>query len=167
MNTYTMLSGETVQYPDSPDEVTSFLAKVRLAAADPNVSVNQLTELIYSDENPLLDTTILPGRAMVTKKVFENPVYHIMADQIGVKQIQLGLVKKEDWDAQFTVSVQEAAEQLAITPGAVRAAITAKKLAGRLRNGQWYMHPNSIDSYKVSNRGRRKSTEKRTHRTNE
>jgi hypothetical protein len=161
MNAYTMLSGETVQYPDSPAEVASFLAKVRLAAANPNVSVNQLTELIYSSENPLLDTTILPGRAMVTKKVFENPVYHIMADQIGVKQIQLGLVKKEDWDTQFTISVPEAAEQLGITPGAVRAAITAKKLAAHFRNGQWYVNPNSIASYKVSNRGRKKSAEKR------
>ncbi|HEV3385113.1 MAG TPA: hypothetical protein VG097_09865 [Gemmata sp.] len=75
MNTYTMLSGETVQYPDPPFEVANFLAKVRLAAGDPNVNVNQLTELIYSPENPLLDTSILPGRAMVTKKIFENPVY--------------------------------------------------------------------------------------------
>src|SRR5580698_2222742 len=130
MNTYTMLSGETVQYPDPPFEVSNFLAKVRLAAADPNVNVNQLTELIYSPENPLLDTSILPGRAMVTKKIFENPVYHIMTDQIGLKQIQLGLVTKEIWDAQFTVSVQEAAKQLDITPGAVRAAIAAKKLSG-------------------------------------
>jgi hypothetical protein len=157
MNTYTMLSGETVQYPDPPFEVANFLAKVRLAAGDPNVNVNQLTELIYSPENPLLDTSILPGRAMVTKKIFENPVYHIMTDQIGLKQIQLGLVTKEIWDAQFTVSVQEAAKQLDITPGAVRAAIAAKKLSGWLRNGQWYLHPNAIASYKVSNRGRKKS----------
>ncbi|HEV3386377.1 MAG TPA: hypothetical protein VG097_16260 [Gemmata sp.] len=80
-----------------------------------------------------------------------------MTDQIGLKQIQLGLVTKEIWDAQFTVSVQEAAKQLDITPGAVRAAIAAKKLSGWLRNGQWYLHPNAIASYKVSNRGRKKS----------
>jgi hypothetical protein len=157
MHAYTLLSGETIQYTDPPADVASFLAKVRLAAANPNVDLNQLTLLIYSPENPLLDTTILPGRAMVTQKTFDNPVYHILTDQIGLKQIQLGLVTKEIWESKYTVSVQEAAKQLDLTPGAVRAAIAAKKLSGWLRNGQWYLHPNAIASYKVSNRGRKKS----------
>jgi len=160
MNTYTLLSGETIQYPDPPHDVANFLAKVRLAAANPNVDLNQLTLLIYSPENPLLDTTILPGRAMVTLKAFDNPAYRIMTDQMGLKQLQLGLATREIWDRQFTISVKEAAKQLNITPGAVRAAITGRKLAAHLLNGQWYIHPNSIAAYKVSNRGRKKLTEK-------
>ncbi|MDB5306897.1 MAG: hypothetical protein JWO38_1099 [Gemmataceae bacterium] len=151
MNSHTLLSGETIEYPDPPPKVAAFLDRVRGAAADPGVSVGQLVALIYGLKNPLLDTTVLLGRAMVTKAASENPVFRVMADQIGVKQ---GIGPAATPDA-CTVSVPAAAEQLGIAPAAVRAAISCRKLGAVLRNGQWYMRPEAVATYKVSTRGRK------------
>jgi hypothetical protein len=153
MPTYQLLSGETVEYPTPAPPVANFMARVLHAAGDPAVDVNGMIELIYGPENPILDTTLVPGRPMITKAVFENPVYHVLSDQIGRKQVQLGLLDLAATRAQYTVSVPEAARRLGITPAAVRAAITARRLSGIYDNGQWWLRPESIASYRVSNRG--------------
>jgi hypothetical protein len=157
MNTYHCLSGHVLTYPDPPPDVAAFLERVRTAAANPAVTLDQLIELIYGLENPLLDKTILPGRAMVTPIVFENPIYHIFGDMLFRKRLAVSQHTPKDVAATHTVSVKEAARQLGITESSVRAAITARKLAGWMRNGQWYMRPESVASYKVSNRGRKKT----------
>ena len=157
MPTYKLMSGETITYPEPAPEVAAFLARVQAAADDPAVDLNGMISLIYSEENPLLDTTMLPGRAMVTLKVLKNPAFLIMTELLGVKRIQLGLLDPIAAAACYTISVNEAAEQLGITPGAVRAAIKARKIAAHLRNGEWYTRPESIAAYKVSNRGRKRA----------
>ena len=158
MNTELLTTGETLTYPDPPPEVAAFLARVRSAATDPTVTVDGLIELIFGVGNPLLDTTILPGRAMVTQKAFDNPVYHILTDLLFRKELAVRNMPPEVVAATHTVSVKDAARQLGITESSVRAAITARKLAGWMRNGQWYLRSESIASYKVSNRGRKKRT---------
>src|SRR4051794_22462957 len=80
MNTYTLLSGQTVELDDPPPAVAAFLARAQAALADPNVSVGQLTNLIYGTENPLLDTTTVPGQAIVNRAAFESPLYHVLTD---------------------------------------------------------------------------------------
>lgn len=157
MNTHTCISGEVIDYPDLAPNVAGFLDRVRAAVADPTVPVSDLLLLIYGDENPILDHDFVPGRAMVTRRVFENPVYRVLTDLIGVKQLNLGQLEPAKVDAAFTISVQDAATQLGLTPGAVRAAIVARKLAGHMRNGQWYTRPEAVAAYKVSTRGRKKS----------
>jgi hypothetical protein len=155
MNTYTCASGEIITYPDPAPDVTAFLARVRAAADDPAVDRNQLIELIYGLENPLLDKGILPGRAMVTKAVFANPIYHIMSDLLFRKELAARNQTPDVVAAAHTVSVRDAAKQLGITEASVRAAITARKLAAWMRNGQWYLRPESVAAYKVSNRGQK------------
>ena len=157
MQTYTLMSGETITYPEPPPAVAAFLARVQSAAEDPAVDQDAMIRLIYSAENPLLDTTMLPGRAMVTKATLANPVYLIMVELLGVKRIRLNLLDPVAAAACYTVSVKEAAEQLGITPNAVRAAITARKIAAHLRNGEWYTRPESVAAYKVSHRGRKRT----------
>ena len=157
MPTYKLMSGETITYPEPAPEVAAFLARVQAAADDPAVDLNGLISLIYSAENPLLDTTMLPGRAMVTKAAFNNPAYRIITNLMGEKSVRLGLLDPVAAEACYTISVNEAAEQLGITPGAVRAAIKARKIAAHLRNGEWYTRPESIAAYKVSNRGRKRT----------
>ena len=163
MNTYRLLSGQNIEYPDPSPPVARFLARVRLAANDPNVSLSGLIELIYGPDNPLLDNMMLPGRSMVTKAVFANPVYHVMADQIGVKEVQLGLLDMNAARECYTLSVPQAAKRLGITPSAVRSAINAHRLAGMYDNGQWWIRPESVDSYKVSTRGPKRRRQKVRH----
>jgi hypothetical protein len=153
--TYTAISGEAIKYQITP-EAAAFLERLRMAAADPAVNVHQFLALVYSDENPILDRNFVAGRAMVTRAVFDNPVWWIMSDLIGAKRVQLGLLDIDAAKAAYTISVNEAAEQLGITPSSVRSAIMARKLSAHMRNGQWYTRPEAIASYKVSNRGRKK-----------
>lgn len=158
MPSYLLLSGETIKFPAPPPNVAAFLARVEKAAIDPAVDVNKMIELVYGDENPILDRDFIPGRPMVTRKVLDNPVYSVLSNLIGVKRVQLGLLDMAAVEAANSISVQEAAEQLGITPAAIRAAIKAHNLAGHFRNGQWYTRPESVAAYRVSNRGPKKSS---------
>jgi hypothetical protein len=157
MPTYTLLSGEVLEYPEPPPAVAAFLAELVIAANDPAVSVPQLIEAIYGLRNPIMDTAFVPGRAMVTKAVFANPVYHVMADLIGRKQVQIGQLDLAATADAYSVSVPDAARRLGITAASVRAAINARKLAAWRKNGQWWVRPESIASYKVGTRGRKRA----------
>ena len=156
MPSYTFLSGEIVGFPEPTPEVGAFLARAKAAAADPSVSVAGMVELVYGPENPLLDRFLVPGRPMVTRAVFDNPIFQVLTDLIGVKRVQLGELDMGKVAEDYTMTVGEAAEQLGITPAAVRLAITANKLDGMKRNGEWYIRPAGVAAYKVSNRGRKR-----------
>jgi hypothetical protein len=153
MNSYSFVTGETAKYADPSPEVADFLARVRTAANDPNVSVLALQDLIYGMENPILDKKMLPGRAMVTMAVFKNPIHHILLDQIDRKRIQLGKLDMAAMRAAHTLTVPQAARRLEITPAAVRAAINTYRLSAIYENGQYWVHPDSVASYRVSTRG--------------
>jgi len=153
---YSLVSGEVVEYPDQPAAVNAFLARVTAAVNDLAVSPAELLSLVYGTENPILDTTTQPGRAIVTKAVFENPVYRVLADLVGRKQLLAAGQTPEQASAAYTVSVKDASAQLGLTESSVRTAINNRKLSAVKRNGDWYIRPESIASYKVSNRGRKK-----------
>jgi hypothetical protein len=154
---YSLVSGEVVEYPDQPAAVSAFLARVLAAVNDPAVSPAELLALVYGAENPILDTTTQPGRAIVTKAVFENPMFRVLADLVGRKQLLAAGQTPEQAVAAYTISVKDAAAQLGLTESSVRTAINNRKLSAVKRNGDWYIHPNSVASYKVSNRGRKKA----------
>jgi hypothetical protein len=153
MNFYKLVSGETIRYSDPPPAVATFLARVRLAAQDPTVSIGQLIDLVYGPDNPLLDHTVFPGRGMVTAAVHADPIYRVMRDQIALKEAVAGTFNPADARKAYTLSVPKTSKKLGISPAAVRLAISNQKLAAVYDNGQWWIRPESVASYKVSNRG--------------
>lgn len=153
METYTTLAGEILEYPTPTGERAAFLSRVFSAAFNPEVTEGQLIELIYGREDPFLDQTIFPARGAVTKVTIKDPVYHVMLDLLDHKRVQCGSLDLERAHAQFTMGVPEVAEALGITPGAVRQAISAKRLSAIKKGGTYYVDPRSVDSFKVGNRG--------------
>jgi hypothetical protein len=154
---YSLVSGEVVEYPDQSATVNAFIARVTAAVNDPAVSPAELLALVYGTENPILDTTTQPGRAIVTKAVFENPVYRVLADLVGRKQLLAAGQALPQAAMAYTMSVKDTSTALNLTESSVRTAIHNRKLSAVKRNGDWYVHPNSVASYKVSNRGRKKA----------
>jgi hypothetical protein len=157
MNTYALYSGEIIEYPNQPAVVNAFIARATAALNNPAVTPAEMLSLVYGVENPILDTTSQPGRAIVNKAVFDNPVYRVLSDMVGRKQILASGQTFEQVSAPYTVSVKDAADQLGLTESSVRTAITNRKLSALKRNGDWYIRPESVASYKVSNRGRKKA----------
>ncbi|MBW2256949.1 MAG: helix-turn-helix domain-containing protein [Deltaproteobacteria bacterium] len=153
MPTYTTITGEVLEFATPTPEVQNFLARVAEAANDPGVSVSELVGLIYSEENPLLVTGIIPGHGFVTREVHANPVYHVLVDQLSLKRVQLGMLDVEVAHADYTLSVMEAAAELGISTSAVRQAIHAHRLSAVKKGKKWWVHPDSVASYQVSARG--------------
>lgn len=153
MNKHTTAIGEIIEYPEPSPAVADYLARAVKAANDPSVTLNDLIEFIYSVNNPLLDTTMLPGRGMVTRAIFADQVYHVFADLLDVKRVQLGTLDPKEEIAAYTATVAEAAEQLGISETAVKKACQEHRLAAIRNGGQWLIDPHTIASYRVSNRG--------------
>src|SRR5262249_30577790 len=114
---YTLLSGETVEV-GAPGEVGTFLRRVLAAAAAPSVSAVELDELVHSPENPLLDKTVVPGRAVATAEVYQDPIFHVMLDCIARKRMSTsGPVAPPP--VRYTMTVPEAAKQLQLSESGV------------------------------------------------
>src|SRR5690625_3742033 len=152
MKTHKLLSGEIVRY-SPPPEVDRYIDRLKVAANDPTVTVGELVDMVYSEENPILVRDIIPGRGVVTRQVFEDPAFHVMQDLIEQKRIQAGHLDREAAESMHTMTVQEAAERLGISESAVRQAIYAKRLAARKVGGSWRLYPGGVEAYRVSNRG--------------
>lgn len=153
MNTYEMLSGETIEYECATDAVREFVALVFANVANGAVSAAQLEALVYGPANPLLSTDILPGRAVVTKATYEHPAFHVMLDLIGRKRIANGQLDLEAARARHTMTVREAAGKLGITEGAVRQAIYGGRISAWREEGTYYLDPSVVSAYRVSRRG--------------
>jgi len=159
MEHHQTLAGETLEYPTPDPELARYLARLIDAAHDPTVTEGALVGLIYSAENPIMDTTILPGRGMVTRAVHSDPVYRVMSDLLARKREQVGTLAPAQIERAYTVSVSEAARELRITPGAVRQAIEAGRLDALKKGARWFIHPRSVRSFEVAARFRRASPE--------
>lgn len=155
MERYTTLAGETVEYRRPEPALAAFLARVVDAAHDPGVTESAMIDLLYGPENPLLDTSIIPGRGVVTKAAFEHPVYRVLQDLLGRKRVQVGTLDLAASDARHTVSVTEAAERLGVHPSAVRQALQTGRLAGRKVGGTWLTTEEALASFRVVRRGPR------------
>lgn len=153
MPAYKLLSGETLKYSKPAPAVAEYLSRVRVAANDPDVSTGELIDLIYSGDNPLLETGIIPGRGVVTKDVQHHPVYQIMLDLLQQKRITEGELDREAAESQHTMTVPEAAEELGVSTSAVRQALYSDRIAGRKVDGQWRIYSESVEAYEVSRRG--------------
>jgi len=147
------VNGEVIEYPTPSTEVGAFLSRARMACEDPKVTPNELIALIYGRSNPLLNHSLLPGHSMVTKAVFENPVYHVLADLLGRKEIQAGLVDLKKVRSRFTMTVTEAAEKLGVNTSAIRKAIGSRRLDCWKEGGQYFLDPRHVDNFRVDRRG--------------
>lgn len=158
--THTLLSGEQIEYEAAP-ELADFFARAAVAAHDPTVSVGQMVELLYGEENPLLVKGVFPGRGFVTPEVLTNPAYRVMLDLLDQKRVQAGALNLEAARANHhahSMSVPDAAAQLGISPSAVRQAIAGGRLRAVRRSGQHWLRPDDVAAYKVSRRGPPRST---------
>jgi excisionase family DNA binding protein len=152
MESYTNLAGEVLEYESPPAKVAAFLARVIDATHDPGVTEAAMTELVYGPENPILAQGVLEHHGVVTKEVFENPLYHVMTDLLGRKRVQAGTLDPPKAREEYTVTIAEAADQLGVHPSAVRQAVHAKTLDAIKVGGSWRLKPSSVASYRVSRR---------------
>ncbi|WP_438032153.1 helix-turn-helix domain-containing protein [Sorangium sp. So ce204] len=152
---YTLLSGETVEFPTPAGELGAFLSRVLAAARDPSVSDAELLDLVLGPENPLLDRTAVAGRSVATADVYRDPAFHVMLDCVARKRLppDSAVVTPR---TRFTMTVPDAAHQLGISESAVRQAIYAGRLRASKEGGTYYLDPQSVAGYRVSKRGPRR-----------
>lgn len=150
---WTTLSGRELSFAEPVGELGTYWEGLQRAAADPAVSADALLVLLYHVDNPLLDRTLIPGVASLTRAVVDTPLYHAMTDLLGRKQVQLGLVDLKAIGAPYTVTLDEAAEALGLSPTAVRQAIDTYRLSGWKKGSAWFIHPAGVEAYKASNYG--------------
>lgn len=153
METYKLLSGEDVQFVRPKGPVGSFLRRVERAAVDPVVSVQEITDLVYGTENPMLDVTSFPGRAVVTRAVHENPVWWVLQDLIGRKRVATGHLDLAAARARYTMTVPQAAERHGVHESAIRQAIAARRLPAWKDGGNWMLAPSDVEAFRVARRG--------------
>jgi excisionase family DNA binding protein len=146
MLTYTTISGREIQYDEPPSELARFLERVRKAAANPKTTPADMILLIYGQDNPLLEH----GR--VTRAAFENPLYHVMADMLGRKELG---DRVEEVAARYTMSPQEAADRLGLHVSAMRQAIERSAIPAWRKGDRWFLDPKDVDTYNVSETGPR------------
>lgn len=151
MTTHTTINGRTIEYAATKSE-SAFISRVAAAVTDRAVSDADLRALIYGPENPLLDQRA--GYSFVTAAAFENPVFRVLLDLLDRKRAATGSLNVEQAAARYTLSINEAAEQLGISSSAVRTAVLEGRLPSWIKDGQVKLAPESVDSYAVSRRGR-------------
>ena len=142
---YETMSGGRLELPDPTPALAVFLGRLRDALADEDLSLAAFTTLAYGVQNPLLDTTSSPGRAIVTAEVHASPYYHALADMLVRKQTQ------QD-SRRFTMKVIEAAAALGYSEGAVRQAIAGGRLAARKVGGVYLVDRDAVAAYDTSKR---------------
>jgi excisionase family DNA binding protein len=160
--TYTSMTGDQITY-DSAErpEAAAFIARVRIATYSPQVTVNQLVDLVYGIDNPILLQGQVAGRGMVTPEVMQDPLWYIMTDLLNRKLAEADILNAERFKlsyeehqkiakppAEFSMTIAQAAEQLGLTPNAVRAAVKRDALEARKIGGRWLLNPSDVADYR-------------------
>lgn len=149
--THTTVTGHRIEYEATPKTI-AFLRRIEEAVHDPKISDQELTGLAFSNANPFLDHTMLPGRAMVTKEVLANPAYHEMMDLLFRKQLAEDKTDVRKIEARYSMTVAEAAAELGVTKSAIVQAIAARRIASWLKGGQHYLDPRAVRTLEVGTR---------------
>lgn len=151
------LSGHRVEYDPSP-KLATFLTRLEDMISAPKVAEQEMIGLAYSRENPLMDRTLHPWRVMVTKKVFANPAYQVISDLLFRKRVALEKIDIDAIAATYDLDVAEAAKLAHVHPSAIRQAIKARRLASWVKDGKYFMAPNSLASFAMATKMRREKT---------
>jgi excisionase family DNA binding protein len=142
---YELANGEVLHLPEPVGKTRVFWNKIRAALDDVGVSYDAFMGLLYSVENPLLDSGIFPDKPAVTKRTHASPLYLPMLDMLGRKHIQQSTLAP--------ITVAEAASRLGVTIAAVHQAIAAKKIEAVKDGLHWKVSPVSVAAYRVGTRG--------------
>ncbi len=151
---YITVNNQAIEYDFNAAE-DAFLAKLEALLVDDSVSPDQMGAVFYGVENPALDPHALPGRAVITKASLRDPLFLIGIDCLSRKDIRLGRIDLAQAHAAYTVDVPTAAEQLGVSPQAVRAGIDSFKYDALFAKGQWWMRPEAVASLRLSRVGGR------------
>lgn len=151
MPTHTTINGRTIEYEPTATEA-KFLHRVEAAVMNAAIGEVEVRALIYGPENPLLDQRA--GYTFVSPSAFESPVFRVLLDLLDRKRIATGALDLERAAARYTLSVAEAAERLGVRDSTVRTAVIEGRLPSWMKDGEIRLAPESVDSYKVSRRGR-------------
>ena len=152
---YTTVNNRVVEYNDRDAAEVAFLAKLEALVVDDSVSPDQMRAFFYGVENPTLDPHALPGHAVITKASLRDPIFRIGIDCLTRKEIRAGRIDLAQMQAGYTLDVPTAAEQLGVSPQAVRAGIDSFKYDALFAKGQWWMRPETVASLKLSRAGGR------------
>jgi hypothetical protein len=150
---HTTISGHRIAFPEPEGETQAFLKRVRVDAADPKVTENDLIATIYGNDNPLLAPGIVPGRGMVTRETLANPLYRVLIDLLDRKRMDEKGLAIEDIAARYTMPVSAAAAELEISTSAVLQAIAAGRLPSWLKDGKHFLPPAAVAAFKPERRG--------------
>ena len=152
---YTTVNNRVIEYDDLDPAGAGFLTKLEALVADDTVSPDKMRGIFYGLENPVLDSHVLPGHAIITKASLRDPIFHIGIDCLSRKDIRVGRTDLAQAQAAYTVDVPTAAEQLGVSPQAVRAGIDSFKYDALFAKGQWWMRPETVASLRLSRAGGR------------
>jgi hypothetical protein len=129
------LGGHRIEYRPTP-EVAAFLERITKMVQDPAVTEDDLVDLGYSIENPMLESAPYPSsRGWVTGAAFADPAYRVMVDLISRKRIRQRRIHVERIPSRYTRTVRQAARGLGVDDGASERAIADRKLATWIREG--------------------------------
>ncbi len=157
MATHTTVSNHVIEYDDTGPG-GAFLARLRAAVDDPKVSISDFVALAYGPENPILDHKLglFPGRGVVTRAVFDDPRYHVLADLLGRKEIAATGADVQKMADAHTLTVGEAAQRLGVHENAVRQAIAARRLPSWVKVGKHFLRPSAVDAFALLTKNARR-----------
>ena len=152
---YTTVNNQVIEYDDFGPAEAAFLAKLEVLVGDDAVSPDEMRGIFYGVENPTLDPHALPGHAVITKASLRDPVFRIGIDCLSRKEVRAGRIDLAQLHAAYTIDVPTAAEQLGVSPQAIRAGIDSFKYSALFARGQWWLRPETVASLKLSREGGR------------
>lgn len=153
MHTHITVTGHPIQFEQPDAKTGAILEQLQAGVDDPSVDEDDLVALVYSPQNPVMDRNAVPGRGVVTPAVLENPVYRVMTDLLYRKSINAHGASIEAMAARATITPNEAAKRLGITPSAVRQAIASGRLTAWLRDGVNYIDPAALERFELAPHG--------------
>jgi hypothetical protein len=105
--------------------------------------------LVYGRENPLLEAS----GGMVTREVFENPVYRVLGDLIVRKRVEMDGMDPERLAAKYTLTVADVAAHKGVSEDAIRKAVRENRLPSWVKGGSYFFEQRSIEAVPLGTRG--------------
>ena len=143
------LSGHRVEYPDPDPKLQKFLDRVQGVFQDRRKSDDDMIALIYGRENPLLEAT----NGMVTREVFDNPVYRVLGDLIVRKRVAVDGTDPDRLAAKYTLTVADVAARKGVSEDAIRKAVRESRLPSWVKGGSYFFEPKSVEAVPLGTRG--------------
>ncbi len=161
---YKTREGEGVTIPPLSPEADQFLERVEAAVTVEAMDGVAMVELVWGTENPLLERNPAnPGLPFATRETYDHPAFQRMLQLIDRKREILGNLDFAAVEPRYIVTVPEAAQILGIHETSVRQAIRGHRLAGIKKGTTYFLDPASVESYRVSTRGKEAKVQETEH----